>query len=193
MITKRKRLSAVLILALGLTIGIQAIAPAAPMGTAFTFQGRFTDSNSPANGIYDFEWKLYDDPNAGTQLGSTVYSDNLDVNDGDFTAVLDFGSGIFDGNEQGLGSALRLVIYFLTFFSSIVYSLPLWADLYDSNRRINMRSATRSVLTVKNRPGDPNITFLYDITGRIYDVNDAGDITEYYYDRIGRISDVNDP
>jgi YD repeat-containing protein len=48
-------------------------------------------------------------------------------------------------------------------------------------------------LTVKNRPGDPNITFLYDITGRIYDVNDAGDITEYYYDRIGRISDVNDP
>ena len=48
-------------------------------------------------------------------------------------------------------------------------------------------------LTVKNRPGDPNITFLYDIAGRIYDVNDAGDITEYYYDRIGRISDVNDP
>jgi YD repeat-containing protein len=56
-----------------------------------------------------------------------------------------------------------------------------------------MRSATRSVLTVKNRPGDPNIAFLYDIAGRIYDVNDAGDITEYYYDRIGRISDVNDP
>jgi YD repeat-containing protein len=48
-------------------------------------------------------------------------------------------------------------------------------------------------LTVKNRPGDPNITFLNDITGRIYDVNDAGDITEYYYDRLGRISDVNDP
>jgi hypothetical protein len=33
---------------------------AAPMGTAFTYQGRFIDSNSPADGAYDFEYKLYD-------------------------------------------------------------------------------------------------------------------------------------
>lgn len=102
-----KQLSAVLILALGLLVGIQAIAPAASMGTAFTFQGRFTDANSPANGEYDFEWKLFDDPNSGTQLGSTIYSDNLDVNDGDFTAVLDFGSGIFDGNACWLEIGAR--------------------------------------------------------------------------------------
>ncbi|MHC4302217.1 MAG: hypothetical protein ACYS7Y_33575, partial [Planctomycetota bacterium] len=48
-------------------------------------------------------------------------------------------------------------------------------------------------LTVKNRPGDPNLVYTYDIAGRIYDVNDAGDITEYYYDRVGRTVDVNDP
>ena len=35
-----------------------------------------------------------------------------------------------------LGSALRIVIYFLAFFSSIVYSLPLWPGLYESNMKV---------------------------------------------------------
>lgn len=54
-------------------------------------------------------------------------------------------------------------------------------------------------MTVKNRPGDPNIVYLYDISGRLYDVNDlrdvneGGGITDYYYDRIGRVNDVQDP
>ncbi|MCK4886133.1 MAG: hypothetical protein KAS96_02030 [Planctomycetes bacterium] len=48
-------------------------------------------------------------------------------------------------------------------------------------------------LEVVNRPGEPNIVYTYDIAGRIYDVNDRGDITEFYYDRIGRVTDVNDP
>jgi RHS repeat-associated protein len=48
-------------------------------------------------------------------------------------------------------------------------------------------------LRVKTRPAEPNIVYTYDIAGRVYDVNDAGNITEYYYDRIGRLVDVNDP
>ncbi|MHC4122456.1 MAG: RHS repeat-associated core domain-containing protein [Planctomycetota bacterium] len=46
---------------------------------------------------------------------------------------------------------------------------------------------------VKDRPGDPNIIYRYDIASRLYDVNDGGNVTEFYYDRIGRITDVNDP
>lgn len=32
--------------------------------------------------------------------------------------------------------ALRIVLYFLAFFSSLVHSLPLWPDLYDSNMKV---------------------------------------------------------
>ena len=45
---------------------------AAPMGTAFTYQGRFNASGTPANGAYDFEFRLFDAATAGNQVGSTV-------------------------------------------------------------------------------------------------------------------------
>ncbi len=48
-------------------------------------------------------------------------------------------------------------------------------------------------LRVKSRPGEPNLVYTYDLGGRIYDVNDGGQVTEYYYDGIGRVTDVNDP
>lgn len=48
-------------------------------------------------------------------------------------------------------------------------------------------------IIVKTRPEEPNIVYRYDIAGRIYDVNDQEDITEFYYDRLGRVSDINDP
>ena len=34
---------------------------AEPMGTAFTYQGRLYDANEPADGIYEFEFELFDD------------------------------------------------------------------------------------------------------------------------------------
>ena len=48
-------------------------------------------------------------------------------------------------------------------------------------------------LVVKNRPSEPNITFLYNIAGRLLDIDDRGNVTQYSYDRIGRVSDINDP
>lgn len=47
-------------------------------------------------------------------------------------------------------------------------------------------------LVLKIRPGEPNITYAYDISGRIADVNDGGDMTSYSHDGIGRVTDVND-
>ncbi|MHC4085313.1 MAG: hypothetical protein ACYSWZ_14200 [Planctomycetota bacterium] len=35
---------------------------AAPMGTAFTYQGRLMDDKSAADGEYEFKFKLFDDP-----------------------------------------------------------------------------------------------------------------------------------
>jgi hypothetical protein len=80
--------------------------PPAAMGTAFTYQGSLMDTNSPANGPYDFQFRLYNqpDPLFAVQQGSTIDINDLDVIDGQFTVVLDFGSdpNIFNGEARWL-------------------------------------------------------------------------------------------
>jgi len=78
----------------------------APAGTGFTYQGRLTDGGAPANGAYDLTFTLYDDPTAGTQVGSTVTKDDVNVSDGLFTVMLDFGS-VFDGTALYLEIGVR--------------------------------------------------------------------------------------
>jgi hypothetical protein len=82
-----------------------AVNTQAAVGTAFTYQGRLTDNGNPANGEYDFEFKLYDD--ASTQLGGTITLDDKTVTDGLFTAELDFGGGAFDGESRYLEIGVR--------------------------------------------------------------------------------------
>lgn len=77
------------------------------MGTAITYQGRFTSGGSPANGVYDFEFRLFDTLTGGNQVGSTVTKDDLSVSDGYFTTSLDFGSGVFTGDARWLQIAVR--------------------------------------------------------------------------------------
>ncbi len=85
----------------------RAYVDAAVMGTAFTYQGRFVSGGSPANGAYDFEFKLFDALTAGNQIGSTVLKGAVDVNDGYFTATLDFDSGAFSGTARWLQIGVR--------------------------------------------------------------------------------------
>ena len=80
---------------------------AAPMGTAFTYQGRLIEANSAADGLYDFAFKLYDANVAGTQKGIVIDVNELDVVDGLFTVLLDFGSNVFDGNAVWLEIGAR--------------------------------------------------------------------------------------
>jgi len=102
-------MSAILVLALGLVVCPAKVSEAASMGTAFTYQGRLIDANSTADGLYDFQFKLFDDPNVivGTQVGSTIDINELDVIDGYFTVELDFGSSVFDGNSAWLEIDVR--------------------------------------------------------------------------------------
>ncbi len=74
----------------------------AEMGTSFTYQGSLNDAGSPADGLYDFVFELYDSPSDGNQLGSTIDIDDLDVIDGQFAIALDFGSDAFDGSAVWL-------------------------------------------------------------------------------------------
>jgi hypothetical protein len=83
-------------------LGVQA-----PVGTSFTYQGRLTDGGTPANGAYDFEFKLYDAVSGGGQVGSTVTKDDVTVTDGLFTVQLDFDSGVFNGDARWLEIGVR--------------------------------------------------------------------------------------
>jgi len=80
---------------------------AGPVGTAFTYQGRLIDSNNAADGLYDFQFKLYDANIAGNKLGVDVNKPEADVIDGYFTVELDFGSSVFDGNAVWLQIGVR--------------------------------------------------------------------------------------
>jgi hypothetical protein len=99
---KTTKILAIVVLALCLILCPAELAGAAPMATAWTYQGRLMDANSAADGVYDFQFKLFDDPCTGTQKGGTINEDDLDVIDGYFTVVLDFGSDVFDGDARWL-------------------------------------------------------------------------------------------
>ncbi len=88
--------------------GLESLRPAGAvaLGTAFTYQGRLTDNGSPANGTYDFEFKLYDAASGGTQVGSTVTQDDVSVSGGLFTVPLDFGN-VFNGDALWLEIGVR--------------------------------------------------------------------------------------
>lgn len=95
----RKKL---VVVGLGLIVSLTVVGYSVPMGTAWTYQGRLMDDNEPANGLYDFEFKLFNDPCAGTQQGSTCDINNIDVIDGYFTVELDFGSNVFNDDARWL-------------------------------------------------------------------------------------------
>ncbi len=59
--------------------------------TSFTYQGQLKDGVSLAQGQHDFRFRLFDAANGGTQLGTTQCVDNIQVNDGVFTTLIDFG------------------------------------------------------------------------------------------------------
>jgi hypothetical protein len=98
-----------LLLAFGLIVWQAKVSEASQMGAGWTYQGRLMDANSPADDLYDFQFKLFDDPNIthGNQVGSTIYIDDLDVIDGYFMVVLDFGSDILTGSARWLEIGVR--------------------------------------------------------------------------------------
>ena len=72
---------------------------AAPIGTAFTYQGKLASGTNAANGIYDFSFALFDADSGGAQKGPTLTTNSVPVTNGLFTATLDFGS-VFDGSVR---------------------------------------------------------------------------------------------
>ncbi|MGE0885530.1 MAG: beta strand repeat-containing protein [Blastocatellales bacterium] len=75
--------------------------------SSFTFQGSLSESGSPANGIYDLQFKLFDALSSGAQQGATILRDDVQVTNGVFSVTLDFGSSAFSGAGRFLEISVR--------------------------------------------------------------------------------------
>ncbi len=106
---KTTRMLTICVLALGLLVWPAQFARAAPMGTAFTYQGHLYDANYVANGLYDFAFKLYDTSVGGSKVGTDVNVADVDVIDAYFTVELDFNdANAFTGEARWLEIGVRL-------------------------------------------------------------------------------------
>jgi len=94
-----------LILATLLTLVIPVLIIA--QSSAFTYQGKLSEAGTRANGPFDFTLRLFSIDTGGTQIGSDIILDNVQVLDGIFTVTLDFGSSPFTG---GTGNYLEILV-----------------------------------------------------------------------------------
>ena len=79
----------------------------APMGTAFTYQGRLNAGGQPANGLYDFQFSLWDAATNGNSVAGPLPANGVEVTGGLFTVSLDFGAEVFAGQAGWLGISVR--------------------------------------------------------------------------------------
>lgn len=75
--------------------------------TTITYQGELEQGGTPATGIYDFEFELYDAEVGGTQIAGPDAVDDLFVDSGLFVAELDFGEGVFGNTNLWLEVRVR--------------------------------------------------------------------------------------
>jgi hypothetical protein len=85
----------------------EGIGNAAPLGTAFSYQGRLDSSGSPATGIYDLRFGLYDAATSGAQI-RLITNAATAVSNGLFTVTLDFGATPFVGSARWLEIGVRI-------------------------------------------------------------------------------------
>ena len=81
--------------------------PGAPLGTAFTYQGRLADGGNAVNGLYELRLGLFTVSMGGIHTGNLLTNKNLAVSNGLFTTSIDFGPGVFDSTAYWLEIGAR--------------------------------------------------------------------------------------
>jgi hypothetical protein len=74
--------------------------------TAFTYQGKLTDSGTP-QAVYQMEFRLFGSASGTDQIGATVTNPGVAVNQGVFSVLLDFGAPAFSGADRYLQISVR--------------------------------------------------------------------------------------
>jgi hypothetical protein len=75
--------------------------------SVFTYQGRLIDDTLPSTGVYDFQFGLFDALTDGTEVIAAIDRLNVQVTDGAFTVLLDFGFSSFSGQDRFLEIRVR--------------------------------------------------------------------------------------
>lgn len=79
----------------------------APLGSAFTYQGRLRDGANPASGAFDLQFALFNASINGAQVGGPLTAEDVSVTNGLFTVLLDFGASVFTGEARWLEIGVR--------------------------------------------------------------------------------------
>src|ERR1043165_2251818 len=79
---------------------LAVMTPAAPLGTAFSYQGRLLEAGAGANGLFDMTFTIFNAATGGVQISNSDEIAPVAVSNGVFTVALDFGNGPFDGNPR---------------------------------------------------------------------------------------------
>jgi hypothetical protein len=82
-------------------------ASGASVAGSITYQGALDDGGAPANGVYDFWFRLWDAPSGGSVVGSLLTVSDVQVTNGVFTVALYFGSEAFSDQQRYLEMAVR--------------------------------------------------------------------------------------
>jgi hypothetical protein len=80
--------------------------PQTPLGTGFTYQGQLKTADGPVSDDCLMAFRLYDDPGAGSQVGSAITA-TVPISAGLFTVNLDFGSTAFTGDARWMGIKVK--------------------------------------------------------------------------------------
>lgn len=88
-------------------LGASSNTPSTAVSSGFTFQGSLKQNGSPANGQFDFTFKLFDRDENGIQVGTTLTQTNVTVSGGVYSASLNFGASAFQGDGRWLQVAVR--------------------------------------------------------------------------------------
>ena len=75
--------------------------------TAFTYQGKLTDSSVAANGTFQMTFSLFDALSDGNQVASTITNSSVLVTQGVFSVELNFGANAFAGPDRFLEIAVK--------------------------------------------------------------------------------------
>ena len=103
----RALINASLLSAAALAFAVLAASPARAQSTAFTYQGQLDDAGTPANGLHDFRFVLFNAATGGVAVASSVCVDDVDVVDGVFTVQLDFGQQFATMEQRYLDIEVR--------------------------------------------------------------------------------------
>ncbi len=91
---------------LSLTLNGQ-LSTAFAQGTAFTYQGQLQNNGSLASGTYNLAFSLFNTNTGGVAIAGPVTNNAVNVTNGLFTVLVDFGYGVFTGTSNWLEIAVE--------------------------------------------------------------------------------------